>query len=133
MTIKEACEKYHISQDTLRYYERVGVIPQVGRTAGGIRDYGPSDCGWIENAICMRNAGLPIESIIEYVALFQQGDETIPARLGLLRDELEHLLEKREQLEAAIHKLQYKVSRYEIAMETGILSWEESDHESIYA
>lgn len=80
MTIKEVSEKYGISQDTLRYYERVQVIPAVTRTSGGIRDYQEEDLKWVELAVCMRNAGLPIESLIEYQKLFQAGDETIPAR-----------------------------------------------------
>ena len=50
MTIKEVCEKYNLSPDTLRYYERVGVIPEVTRTSGGIRDYQEVDIGWVENA-----------------------------------------------------------------------------------
>ena len=58
MTIKEVAEKYGISQDTLRYYERVKVIPEVTRTVGGIRNYQESDLGWVELAICMRGAGV---------------------------------------------------------------------------
>ena len=60
VTIKEVSQKYNISSDTLRYYERVGMIPPVTRTAGGIRDYGESDLGWVELALCMRGAGLPV-------------------------------------------------------------------------
>ena len=59
MTIKEVSEKYDISQDTLRYYERIGMIPPVTRTSSGIRDYQESDLGWVEHVICMRSAGLP--------------------------------------------------------------------------
>ena len=64
MTIKEVCEKYNLTPDTLRYYERVGVIPEVTRTAGGIRDYQEVDIGWVENAVCMRDAGVPVEMLI---------------------------------------------------------------------
>ncbi len=60
MTIKEVSEKYNISADTLRYYERIGMIPPVHRTSGGIRDYNDEDLGWVEMSICMRSAGLPI-------------------------------------------------------------------------
>ena len=84
ITIKEVSERYDLSQDTLRYYERVGMIPPVHRTASGIRDYQPDDLGWIELAKCMRGAGLPVEAIIEYVKLTQEGEHTIPARLQLL-------------------------------------------------
>ena len=127
MTIKEVSETYGISQDTLRYYERVGMIPLVTRTAGGIRDYQPQDLGWVELAICMRSAGLPIEAMIEYVKLYQQGDDTIPARLQLLVEQRETLLEQRKQIDATLERLNYKISRYEIAVETGVLSWDECD------
>ena len=83
MTIKEVCEKYDITADTLRYYERVGVIPTVSRTKGGIRDFSERDLSWVENAICMRNAGVPVEMLIEYVRLFQEGNGTFKARRDL--------------------------------------------------
>ena len=124
MTIKEVSEKFGISQDTLRYYERVGMIPHVTRTAGGIRNYQESDNGWVEMALCMRSAGLPIEAMIEYVRLFQEGDETIPARLQLLLDQREALIEQQAQIDSTLKRLNYKISRYERAVETGELTWE---------
>lgn len=124
MTIKEVSEKFGISQDTLRYYERVGMIPHVTRTAGGIRNYQESDLGWVEMALCMRSAGLPIEAMIEYVRLFQEGDETIPARLQLLLDQREALIEQQAQIDSTLKRLNYKISRYEKAVETGELTWE---------
>lgn len=124
MTIKEVSEKFGISQDTLRYYERVGMIPHVTRTAGGIRNYQESDLGWVEMALCMRSAGLPIEAMIEYVRLFQEGDETIPARLQLLLDQREALIEQQAQIDSTLKRLNYKISRYERAVEAGELTWE---------
>ncbi len=56
MTIKEVSETYDISADTLRYYERIGMIPEVTRTAGGIRYYQEPDLGWVERVICMRKS-----------------------------------------------------------------------------
>ena len=82
MTITEVSKKLDIPQDTLRYYERIGLIPPVNRTKGGIRNYSEDDCKWVEFIKCMRSAGLPIEVLIEYVNLFQQGDETIQRRFG---------------------------------------------------
>ena len=127
MTIKQVSEKYNISADTLRYYERVKMIPPVTRTAGGIRDYQEEDLRWVELAICMRSAGLPIEALIEYVKLYQQGDATFAARLQLLQEQRESLEEQKTQLEKAINKLNYKISRYEIAVQTGKLTWEDDD------
>lgn len=126
MTIKEVSQKYNISQYTLRYYERVGMIPKVTRTASGIRDYQESDLSWVELVICMRSAGLPVEALIEYVELYQQGDQTFGARLELLQEQRRNLEEQQKQLQAAISKLDYKISRYEVAVKTGKLSCEEN-------
>ena len=125
MTIKEVAEKYGISGDTLRYYERVGMIPPVARTPSGIRDYGKQDLGWVELVLCMRGAGLPIEAIIEYVKLFRMGDSTLGARLELLREQREELFEKKAAIESTIDRLSYKIERYESALETGHLSWDD--------
>lgn len=127
MTIKEVAEKYNISQDTLRYYERVKMIPKVTRTSGGIRDYQEEDIRWVELAICMRSAGLPIEVMIEYVHLFQEGDETIPARLELLYNQMDALKLQKEQIEETMRRLSYKISRYEEAMKTGTLLWKKEE------
>ena len=126
MTIKEVSEKYHISQDTLRYYERIGMIPAVSRTAGGIRDYQEKDLNWVELAICRRSAGLPIEAMIEYVKLYQMGDSTFAARLQLLQEQRENLLEQRKQIDATLDRLNYKIAQYQKAIETGKLTWEET-------
>ena len=123
MTIKEVSEKYDISQDTLRYYERVGMIPPVTRTASGIRDYQEEDINWVELAKCMRSAGLPVEAMIEYVRLVQEGDSTLAARLQLLTDQKELLLEQKNKIDTTLKRLNYKISRYEIAVKTGKLIW----------
>ena len=117
MTIREISEKYGISQDTLRYYERVGMIPTVTRTAGGRRDYTKEDEQWVELALCMRSAGLPVEVMIEYVRLFQGGDATIPDRLALLRRQKTVLEEQKRQTEATSKRLVQKIRLYEEAQD----------------
>lgn len=129
MTIKEVSKKYGISQDTLRYYERVGMIPPVTRTSGGIRDYQEDDLKWLEMALCMRNAGLPVEAMIEYLSLFQQGDETISARLELLTSQRKILLDKKEEIDKTLERLNYKISVYENAVKTGRLEWNNTNCE----
>lgn len=124
MTITEASKKHEMSQDTLRYYERIGLIPAVNRTKGGIRDYTEESCAWIELAKCMRSAGIPIEALIEYCALTQQGDATIAARKELLIDERKKLLEKMDDMKRTLDKLNYKIDRYEQAEVSGVLSWD---------
>ena len=124
MTIKEVCEKYGITPDTLRYYERVGVIPTVARTKGGIRDYSEEDIRWVENAICMRSAGLPVEMLIEYVRLFREGDSTFQARRDLLAEAREEIAAQLAKYQATMDKLNYKISKYDEALRTGVLTWD---------
>ena len=88
MKIQEVSEKYSLSADTLRYYERAGLIPPVTRTLSGIRDYSELDMRRVEFIKCMRSAGLPIEVLIDYVALVQKGDSTIEARKDIKEFEL---------------------------------------------
>lgn len=126
MTIREVCDKYHISPDTLRYYERVGVIPAVNRTKSGIRDYTEQDLSCVENAICMRNAGVPVEMVIQYVKLCQQGDGTFAARCDLLKGVRSELLKQIEKCQQELERLEYKIERYETAIETGVLVWDEA-------
>lgn len=127
MTIAEVSKNYNLTNDTLRYYERVGMIPAVTRTSGGIRDYGDADLKWVELAKCMRSAGLPVEAMIEYVRLFQQGDVSIAARLQLLSEQREALLEQRKQIDSTLDRLNGKIARYERAIETGTLSWDKTE------
>ena len=127
ITIKEVSEKYSVTQDTLRYYERAGMIPPVTRTAGGIRDYQDGDLAWVELALCMRSAGLSVEAISEYVRLSRLGDGTIKDRLALLQGQREILLEQQRQTAGTLDRLNYKISRYEDALETGTLNWKKED------
>ncbi|MBA2941245.1 MerR family transcriptional regulator [Paenibacillus sp. CGMCC 1.16610] len=113
MLIAEASEKFDLSQDTLRYYERVGLIPRVNRTKSGIRDYTEEDCRWVEFIKCMRGVGLPVEVLIEYVALFQQGDETKEARKELLVEQRKQLRTRMEDMKNVLERLDDKITRYE--------------------
>ncbi|PRR82695.1 MerR family transcriptional regulator [Clostridium vincentii] len=116
MKIAEVCEKFGLSQDTLRYYERIGLIPRVNRNKSGIRDYTEENCRWVEFNKCMRSAGLPIEVLIEYVTLFQQGDQTSQARKELLIEQRKLLKAKMEDMEKTIGRLDDKITRYEQAV-----------------
>ena len=113
MLIAEVSAKYDLSADTLRYYERIGLIPEVNRNKSGIRDYTEDDCRWVEFIKCMRAAGLPIEVLIDYVSMFQQGDSTIAERKELLIEQRRKLVEKLEAMQETINHLDYKIKRYD--------------------
>lgn len=113
MIIAEVSKMMDISADTLRYYERIGLIPPVKRTKSGIRDYGEKDLGWVSFAKCMRGAGISIEALIEYVSLFQQGDETIATRKQILIDQRDELIKKIEEMQGTLEYLNTKLEHYE--------------------
>ncbi len=113
MTIAEVSKKYELSQDTLRYYERIGLLPSVNRTKSKIRFYTDEDCKWIEFIKCMRSAGLTIEVLTEYVELFRQGDKTIKARKDLLIEQREQLKKRMKDMKETLKRLDYKIAQYE--------------------
>ena len=112
MTIAEVCRMFNLSADTLRYYEKVGLLPAVGRTNGGIRNYTEYDCGWVEFIKCMRSAGVQVESLVEYVRLFEKG-EAAETRKQILESERTRLGEKIAELQTAYDRLNMKIERYE--------------------
>lgn len=84
MNIKEAAEVTGISIDNLRYYERIGLFPEIPRNASGIRDYDEISLHWIEFAMRFKRAGMPLDSIREYIQLALKGEATKAARRELL-------------------------------------------------
>ncbi len=118
MTISAVCKKYNITADTLRYYERIGLIPPVPRTASGIRDYDEQSCGWIRLMQCMRKAGIQISALIEYAALYQQGDDTLQERETLLKNQRALLQARIQQMNESLALLNYKIDRYEQGLMT---------------
>ena len=113
MTIAEVSRKYNLSADTLRYYERIGLIPTVHRSKSGIRDYTVEDCAWVEFAKCMRGAGIQVEALIEYVSLFQQGDGTQEARKQILLEQREQLAARMEDMKQTLARLDKKIAHYD--------------------
>ncbi len=94
MTITEVSRKYNLTADTLRYYERIGLIPPVNRNNSGVRYFTEEDCNWVQFIKCMRGAGLSIEVLIEYVKMFQEGNSTVKARKELLIEQRNQLINR---------------------------------------
>ena len=113
MTIAEVSKKYALSADTLRYYERIGLVPPVPRNKNGIRDYDTESCQWVVLMKCMRSAGVQIEALIEYVDLFQQGDCTLDGRKALLMDQRDRLMARMAEIQASLDRLNDKNQRYQ--------------------
>lgn len=115
-TIAEVAAMFNLTNDTLRYYERIGLIPRVNRNKSGIRDYTEEDCKWVHFVKCMREAGLPVEVLIEYVGLFQQGDVTLESRKDILIEQRSQLMLKMNAMKETIERLDKKIIGYEQAV-----------------
>lgn len=113
MNIAQVARQFDLTTATLRYYERVGLIPPVNRKKSGIRDYDEDDIKWIEFIKCMRNAGLTIEALIEYTTLFMEGNSTVEARKNILIDERQRLIEKRIEIDETVKRLDRKIEGYD--------------------
>ena len=112
MTIAEVSKKYDTTPDTLRYYEKIGLISKVPRNKNGIRNYDEKTCKRIEFVKCMRNAGVEIEILSEYITLLEQGKGTVKARKKLLEEQREKLLEKQKNIIETLERLDYKINLY---------------------
>lgn len=113
MKIKEVSERYDISADTLRYYERIGLIHDVPRNQNGIREYNAENCANIEFIKCMRSANISIEGLITYMKLYQAGDGTRDERKQILLTERQKLRQRMAAMQTALDRLNHKIATYE--------------------
>ena len=112
MTISEVSKKYNLTPDTLRYYEKIGMLSNVPRNKSGIRNYDEKSCSRIEFIKCMRDAGVEIEALLEYMKLLEKGKSTAQIRKEILEEQREKLLEKQKNINASLKRLDYKIELY---------------------
>ena len=115
MNIKKAADMFELTVDTLRYYERVGVIPPVHRNNSNYRDYTTNDLNWIYLVKNLRKAGLSIESLIEFSMLAQlrEKQNVEEAQKRVLGDQLQQLDNKIAEMSEVRDLLEYKINTYD--------------------
>ena len=113
MRIKEVSERYDISPDTLRYYERIGLLGTVPRNKSGIRDYTEANCRTIDFVKCMRSAGVSIEALTAYMGLLFKKEDTSAERKVILEKQKRAIAERIADLQLALDRLTYKIDHYE--------------------
>ncbi|QEY21602.1 MerR family transcriptional regulator [Psychrobacillus sp. AK 1817] len=118
MNSKQVAEMFDLSVDTLRYYERIGVIPPVTRDKNGYRNYQTSDLNWIFLVKSLRSAGLSIESLIEFASLarLRETQNVEEAQKQILVDQLEEIEKNIEKMKEVRSLLQYKIDTYDVHM-----------------
>ncbi len=117
LTIDQAADRLHISKDTLRYYEREGLLPAIAKGANGHRRYTEDDLGWVTFVQLLRGTGMPIREAKDFVALTRAGDHTIPKRVEVLRRYRASLAERMEADRERMRFLEAKISFYSDVME----------------
>lgn len=113
MTIREIAAKTNMSTDTLRYYERIGLLPPVPRNAAGIRNYDEYFVNFINFIKKLKASGMSLEHIIDYIRLAEMGDATIQERKKLLAEPRETLLDKINSLQLVAELADYQLRNYE--------------------
>ena len=119
-SIQRAAAETGLSPDTLRYYERIGVLPGVARSPSGHRRYGEGDIGWIKLVQCLRATGMPIEELHRYAMLMQQGDSTARQRLQLLEGHRTRINEEMRELTTALELVERKIAGYDALLRDGL-------------
>jgi DNA-binding transcriptional MerR regulator len=109
---KEVAEKTGFSLDTIRYYEKIGLLDSVARSSGGHRVFSDDDVAWLGILQCLRDTGMPIADMQRYAELARSGDGTIAERLRLLEDHDRAIEERIAQLRARQAHVRDKIEWY---------------------
>ena len=113
-TIKEVEKKTGISAHTIRFWAKNGLFPGIERAgAASVRYFSEADLGWVAMVHCLRQSGLSLDAIKEYVYLCLKGDESFEERLNIIRAQRDETLKIINSYQKALDKLNYKVTYYE--------------------
>ena len=111
-TIREACEKTGLTAHTLRYYEKEKLLPSVDRSAGGFRQYSDEDMEKLAMICCLKNTGMSLQEIAQFMTLAREGDSTLEARCEMLRKHREAVLGRMEEMQRYLDKVTWKYNFY---------------------
>lgn len=118
LSIDAAAERTGVSRHTLRYYERIGLLPPVTRATNGHRRYGDDDLGWVIFLTLLRDTGMSIRDMQRFVELTRAGNDTIPDRVAVLVQHRDDLLETLDRLHGHLGALNHKIGIYEEILRT---------------
>lgn len=117
MQIKEAAETSGLSADTIRYYEKIGLVPPLARDSSGQRRFSKENVDWMTVLFWLRKTGMPMKVMSRYAFLVHAGDHTIPERKVILQNHGKVLATRRADLDQCDRLLAYKLAAYDEAEE----------------
>lgn len=118
-TVGEMAKLLGVPASTLRYYDKEGLLPFVGRSSGGARVFGERERDWLQTIQCMKRTGMPLKDIRAYIDMAMEGDETVAPRLELLLRQREEVRAQMAQLQQTLEMLDFKCWYYETALQRG--------------
>lgn len=111
-TIKQVSEKTGLTIYTLRYYDKEGLLPLIKRSESGIRKFSDNDIQWLGLICCLKNSGMSIDNMKEFMNLCLKGNETVEIRKEILLSHKKHILDQMKQLESSLDTVNYKIDHY---------------------
>ena len=112
MSIGELAKRAGLTAYTLRYYERIGLLPYASRGVSGMRDYDESILGWIEFLGRLKTTGMPIRDMLRYAELRTIGASTMIERRELLEKHRDHIRVRLSELQTCLQVLDTKITGY---------------------
>ncbi len=111
-SIHEVCERTGLTAHTLRYYEKEKLLPSVGRSAGGFRQYTDEDMESLTMICCLKNTGMSLQDIARFMELTREGDQTLRQRCELLKRHRERVIERMQEMQRHLEKVSCKVEYF---------------------
>ena len=118
-SIGQVAAKTGLTVHTLRYYEKEGLLPFVHKSSSGLRMFSDDDLGWLSLIECLKETGMSLKGIKQYIDWFREGDSTLPQRLKMFKQQQLKVLAQIEQFQKYLQKIDYKVRLYEEAVKLG--------------
>lgn len=118
-SIGQVAAQTGLTVHTLRYYEKEGLLPFVRKSSSGLRMFSDNDLAWLSIIECLKETGMPLKGIKQYIDWFREGDATLPQRLEMFKQQQVKVLAQIEQFQKYLQKIDYKVRLYEEAVKQG--------------
>ncbi len=112
LTIKQAAGRTNLTAHTLRFYDREGLMPLLKRSPSKMRDYSENDIAWLGLICCLKDSGMPLEEIKEFMNLCLKGSDTCEERRVMLIKHKQNIQEQMEKLKNSLNIVDYKIDHY---------------------
>lgn len=120
-SIGQVAQKTGLTTHTLRYYEKEGLLPFVRKNSSGLRVFSDNDLGWLAMIECLKETGMPLKGIKQYIDWFEEGDSTLPQRLEMFCSQKEKIEGQIALFQKHLAKIEYKINLYQEAVRLGSL------------